>query len=184
MSVVKPETDLNFYTYHLVAYSGVRSYDGVYNGSIDVCAVIACLNSSLSSCGERFSKYEEVQWPVTFEEILVKANFEKTDNRTQYPNSLLSSIRPIDASKTVWNAVNVEDTGTNLIERSFSIAESQNRLLTFGIYGRNFDLDPANSNDDDDDDDGKGFATSIMISGYTHGIMLSFSFLLVVVTLK
>jgi len=139
------------YTYHFIAYSGVRSFTGVYNGGIEICGIIACLNRSISSCGQRFPNYEEITWPVGFESITIKANFENSENKTQYPNSLLSSIRPINASLTNWIAEEiVGENGENLIRRTFSTNEPQSRLLTFAIYGRNFELD----SDPQDSDNG------------------------------
>ncbi|RZC40883.1 CN hydrolase domain containing protein, partial [Asbolus verrucosus] len=129
----------NSYTYHLVAYSGVRSFNGFYNGGIEVCGIIACLNSSLSSCGQRFANYDDIEWPIKFEEITIKASFENDENKTQYPNSLLSSIRPIPVSQTVWEKKEVE--GQKSTERTFSLAQPQDRILTFAIYGRNFAQD-------------------------------------------
>ncbi|EFA06536.1 vanin-like protein 1 [Tribolium castaneum] len=155
MDAIKPE--MKHYTYILVAYAGIRSYTGVYNGGIEVCGVIACLNSSISSCGQRFSNYDEIQWPLTFESIAVSAKFVKSENRTQFPNSLLSSIRPIDSSETYWVEKEVEVNGTVFEEKQFATNVDQKRLLTFAILGRNFDLDsPADSDDDDDSNHSSG----------------------------
>ncbi|RZB39275.1 CN hydrolase domain containing protein, partial [Asbolus verrucosus] len=137
----------NSYTYHMVAYSGTRSFNKFYNGGIEVCGIIACLNSSLSSCGQRFPNYDDVEWPIRFEQITIKATFENGENRTQYPNSLLSSIRPIEAARTKWEAKEVKIDGKNFTERTFSLIEPQDRLLTFAIYGRNFAQDSAVPND-------------------------------------
>ncbi|XP_044260501.1 vanin-like protein 2 [Tribolium madens] len=152
---VKP--NLDFYTYHLVAYSGFRSYSGVRNATIEVCGIIACLNSSLSSCGQRFAHYDQIQWPVTFEKITITAKFENNENHTQFPNSLLSSIRPIDTSETAWSGSEVTENGKNLIERKFSITKPQNRLLTFAIWGRNFE-------DHDDDKNSSGVLSPVWAS--------------------
>lgn len=43
----------NYYRYRLVAYSGVRTFSGLYNGGVEVCGVIACLNDTLESCAYR-----------------------------------------------------------------------------------------------------------------------------------
>lgn len=129
----------SFYTYHLVAFSGIRSFRGHYNGGTEICGIIACLNSSLLSCGHRFSNYENIQWPVTFEKLEITAKFDKSENKTQFPNTLLSSIRPINASETFWIKKEVtEDDGTAVVERTFGLKKAQNRILTFAIYVRNF----------------------------------------------
>ncbi|XP_044264513.1 vanin-like protein 1 [Tribolium madens] len=172
MSTEEIKPDMKHYTYVMVSYSGIRSYTGVYNGGMEVCGIIACLNSSLSSCGQRFPNYEEIQWPVTFESITISAQFEKSENRTQFPNSLLSSIRPIDTSETSWDEKDVEINETIFEERSFT-TRAQNRLLTFAILGRNFGLDSSADNDNDDDDSNH---SSSSLS--TSGILLSCSFLI------
>ncbi|RZC39270.1 CN hydrolase domain containing protein, partial [Asbolus verrucosus] len=146
-------TQKNSYTYHLVAYSGVRSFDGFYNGGVEVCGIIACLNASLSSCGQRFPNYDDVEWPITFDQITIKATFENDENKMQYPNTLLSSIRPIHAKQIGWEATEVQIDGKNFTERTLSLIEPQDRLLTFAIYGRNFASDSLLPDDDDDDED-------------------------------
>lgn len=43
----------NRYTYHLAAFDGIRSYSGLRDGGIESCGVLACLNDSIASCGQR-----------------------------------------------------------------------------------------------------------------------------------
>lgn len=52
-SVVVLSEEKKSYTYHLAAFNGIRTFGGVRNGGIEVCAVLACLNSSITSCGKR-----------------------------------------------------------------------------------------------------------------------------------
>ncbi|XP_060532853.1 vanin-like protein 1 [Cylas formicarius] len=129
------------YTYHLVAYNGVRSFSGVFFGGVEICAVVACLNESVASCGRRFPDYSNIVWPITFEKINVSGNFSQSERRVQYPTSLLSSIRPIETRHTSWHREEVN--GTTVL-RTHTLEKAQNRLLTFGIYGRDFtrDRDP------------------------------------------
>ena len=63
------------YSYLLVAFSGLRHYPNISDGGLEICGVIACLNSSIPSCGQRFPKYDEIVWPVTFEDITIIANY-------------------------------------------------------------------------------------------------------------
>lgn len=88
----------------------------------------------------RFSDYNTISWPVTFESIHIKGNFTNVHTRQQYPSSLLSNIRPILPSATEWTTVKFD----NVLERSYALKKPQNRLLTFAIYGRDFarDSDP------------------------------------------
>lgn len=44
---------LKFYSYRLAAFTGVRTYSGVWNGGVELCGIMACLNSTQASCGRR-----------------------------------------------------------------------------------------------------------------------------------
>ncbi|CAG9854323.1 unnamed protein product [Phyllotreta striolata] len=125
------------YKYHLATFNGIRSFSGVRYAGIEACGVVACLNDSLSSCARRFSNYSEIYWPITFESIKVEADFIKDENRTQYPNSLTSSLRPVHPSYTHWGTVEEE----LLVTRRHILFSPQQRLLSFGIFGRDYGRD-------------------------------------------
>lgn len=44
---------MNYYQYRLAAFTGVRTYSGVWNGGIELCGIMACLNETQASCGMR-----------------------------------------------------------------------------------------------------------------------------------
>lgn len=131
----------------MVVYKGYKTYYDIFEpGGVEVCAIIACLNSSIDSCGERFKNYNNVQWPITFEKLVIKATFglhkkEKIYYSSQFPNSLLSSIRPIHPSSTSWTSEIVYDANkTARLERTFALTKPHSKILTFGIFARNFTL--------------------------------------------
>lgn len=64
-------TTTPFYTHRMVAFSRVRSSQGVYNGGIDLCAIIACLNSCLLVAED-----STITKILTFEQIKISAKFE------------------------------------------------------------------------------------------------------------
>ncbi|XP_076255817.1 vanin-like protein 3 isoform X1 [Rhynchophorus ferrugineus] len=132
--------DKNIYTYLLVAYTGIRTYSGFYNGGVDSCGVVACLNDSVESCGRRFTNYSTIAWPITFNSINISGTFIETEDKIQFPTTLLSSIRPLPIDHYSWES---EVTGPNVV-RTVRLHKSQDRLLTFGIFGRDFtkDYDP------------------------------------------
>lgn len=107
-----------------------------------MCAVLACTNETMQSCGYRFSNYSTVAWPTTFESVEIRANFTDIHSKMQYPNSLLSSIRPIYPNSTSWTKVEYES--EEIIERTYKLNKPQDRLITFAIWGRDFarDFDP------------------------------------------
>lgn len=50
----------DYYRYRLVAYGGVRSYSGMYNGGVDICGIIACTDTTLASCADRYNSFRDV----------------------------------------------------------------------------------------------------------------------------
>ncbi|XP_066255889.1 vanin-like protein 3 [Euwallacea similis] len=128
----------NAYTYHLVAFNGVRTYSGVYYGGVETCGVVACLNQSINSCGQRFSNYSTISWPVIFNFINITGNFSHSEQRFQLPTTLLSSMRPLTIMEYSWRGAAVNE---KILERNIELNEPQSRLLTFGIFGRDFTRD-------------------------------------------
>ncbi|KAG5889554.1 hypothetical protein JTB14_024961 [Gonioctena quinquepunctata] len=127
----------NSYVYQMAVFNGVRSYDGFANAGIESCALLACLDESIASCGKRFKNYSDIFWPITFKTLSVSSSFPKDVNRIQFPTSLLASIRPISPQNTTW----MNEENGEYLKRTHSLKEPQNRLLTFGIYGRDFSRD-------------------------------------------
>ncbi|KAF5285195.1 hypothetical protein FQR65_LT13310 [Abscondita terminalis] len=135
--------DKNNYVYHMLAFDGVRSFSGVYNGGVQICGVVACTNENTDSCGKRFPNYDNISWPTTFERIEINAEFEIDDDKIQHPNSLLSNIKPLPADAIEWTNTIVNST----ITRTYILKKRQNRLMTFAIYGRDFSRDSEPSHD-------------------------------------
>lgn len=75
---------------------------------------------------------------MTFNTINVTGNFTQTDTRFQLPTTLLSSIRPLQVSQYSWSS-RLDNSAT--LWRNVELLEPQNRLLTFGIFGRDFERD-------------------------------------------
>ncbi|KAF5285196.1 hypothetical protein FQR65_LT13311 [Abscondita terminalis] len=126
----------NYYVYHMVAYDGVRLID-VCKIGVQICGVIACRGKNLNSCGKRFPNYDDVTWPSTFTRIEIRAEFAISDQKIQYPNSLLSNIKPLPVDAIEWTSVVANTT----ISRTYVLKKPQNRLITFAIFGRDFSRD-------------------------------------------
>lgn len=129
--------DKKHYQYHMVAFSGTRTFGRVSKGGVEVCAVVACLNDSLSSCGKRFRDYNTISWPTIFKKIFIEAEFDDDPNKFQFPNSLLSNIEPIHVDDFEWRSILIN----KRVRRTYFLKAPQNRLMTFGIYGRDFNRD-------------------------------------------
>ncbi|KAK4878068.1 hypothetical protein RN001_010574 [Aquatica leii] len=138
-------TTKNYYVYHMVAFDGVLSFAGAYNGGMELCGVIACMTENLGSCSKRFPNYDEVSWPATIKHIQIKAEFDIDENKFQFPNSLLSNIKPLPVEDFDW----ANTTSNTKIEWTYTLKTPQNRLMTFGIFGRDFSRDSAISHNEE-----------------------------------
>lgn len=142
LSTFNPESaGLKYYQYRLVAYSGVRSFTGMYYGGVEICGVVGCTGKALDSCRSRFENYGEVSWPRTFTHISIRANYTNSPHKSQYPNSLLSNLRPVPARAQVWKSVIYKS--EDLVEREHTLVEPQHSLYTFAIFGRDVSRDHA-----------------------------------------
>ncbi|XP_022910631.2 vanin-like protein 1 isoform X1 [Onthophagus taurus] len=134
------QKSLKSYYYRIFIYSGVRTFGGIYGG-VDVCAVSFCNDTSLESCGRRIIPYEDIEWNLIFENIEITGNFDDSKRKQQYPNSLLSDLEPLQAVEYAWESDESNLLSNGKIERKIKLLTSQERLLTFGIYGRDFTRD-------------------------------------------
>lgn len=82
------EKDAKSYKHFLVAFDGVRTYDGFATGGVFTCALISCLNETLASCGRRFDPTETVGHEVVFDLIEITGTFRDTEDQLNLGNTL------------------------------------------------------------------------------------------------
>lgn len=83
------------YQHFVVAFDGVRSYDGFATGGTIACALITCLNETLASCGLRFDAEDEIEQDLTFEAIRISGRFRSTDDVLLLPNTVDNKLMPL-----------------------------------------------------------------------------------------
>ncbi|XP_037052329.1 vanin-like protein 1 isoform X1 [Bradysia coprophila] len=133
-----PENSVH-YEYKAAVFMGNRTFDGKADGNMTACAILACKNNSIASCGIRYRVNETtdgaVQSEFTFEKIIIKGNFPKVNVFT-LPNSLNFNISPYPTSDFTY----VEDTNARSSNKeiTMSLLTPKTDLLTFAIYGRDF----------------------------------------------
>lgn len=126
-----------YYTYNFIIKQGIRTFGGAYNGGLQNCALVACLNNTINSCGLRFENYDDITWPYTFNQIIITAKYLDVPSKRQFPNSLLADLTPISPFYTNW--ISTHKGGS--VRRIFESSGPFKKLLTFGIYGRDFSQD-------------------------------------------
>lgn len=124
------------YKYKAAVFMGNRTFDGVADGNMTACAILACKDSSIASCGIRYLANETtVESEFTFEKIVIKGNFPKVNVFT-LPNSLNFNVSPYPTSDFTY----VEETNARSSNKeiTMSLLTSKTDLFTFAIYGRDF----------------------------------------------
>lgn len=140
IEVLPDKSDSNppFYIYRMAAYNGLRTFDGFADGAVKVCAIIACFDDSLKSCGERHKV--PVHDKLQFNYIKLQTFYKANDNVLFMPSTLDLSILPLESKDYEYKETSTGDEGK--IEISMELQEAKTDLYTFAIYSRNFEKDP------------------------------------------
>lgn len=131
VEVTEPTEEVS-YRYRGLVFDGVRDYDGAATGGIQICAITACDNDNVTSCGTRISPKH------SFTTIDINGTF-RSDKTIQIPSTLVNEdqLLPLD-----WNQFAfVSDCDKTKCSISMTLFEPQTNLITFGIYGRDFTKD-------------------------------------------
>lgn len=84
------------YKHFLVVFDGVRSYDGFATGGTFACALISCIGSELSDCGQRFDPDDHVKEDVRFENLKIVGNFRSTEDTLAMANTVDHQLMPLE----------------------------------------------------------------------------------------
>jgi hypothetical protein len=125
------------YFYRLAVFDGIRTY--IYRtAGIQVCAIIFCSNSSLSSCGYEFEMPEQAAFYTVFNNIHISGNF-RLDSSTQLPATLVQGYGVLPSDTFQFTREEIPEKREVRIDMKTTSEIS--KLLTFGIYGRDFSKD-------------------------------------------
>jgi len=127
-------TSVKDYVYRLAVFDGIRSFTYA-TGGVQVCAVIFCTNSSLSSCGHEFELPEQAGFYTVFNNIHISGNF-RLDISTQFPTTLVQFYGVLSPDSFQFTREEITEKREVIIDMKSTAQIS--KLLTFGIYGRDF----------------------------------------------
>jgi hypothetical protein len=122
------------YFYRLAVFDGIRSHTFATAG-IQVCAIIFCTNRSLSSCGYEFEMPEQAPFHTIFSNIRISGNF-NLHNSTQIPATLVQGYGVLSSDTFQFTREEIPEKRQVIIDMKTRAEIS--KLLTFGIYGRDF----------------------------------------------
>lgn len=131
-------------------YNNNRTFDGFADGGVVACAIFACSTDDISSCAVR---KDDIKNTIIFTKIHITGTFPYDDQYFIIPSTLDTSIMPLNPDQFTYMESSTF-TKNKHDYRNITITSSGNfaNLMSFGIYGRNFNLD-------DDDDNSVGTVT-------------------------
>ncbi|XP_069678402.1 vanin-like protein 2 [Periplaneta americana] len=132
---VEGKVSENGYVYRIAVFDDIRSYTFA-SGGLQICAVFACTNSSISSCGT------ELDAPATmdtkFDHIRISGTF-RLGNATQLPNTLANNYETLKKNEFLFTKEEIPD--RNEVNVTMETSVNNISLYTFAIYGRDFTKD-------------------------------------------
>ncbi|CAO1440239.1 unnamed protein product [Diamesa serratosioi] len=139
-----------YYRYRLAVYNNNRTFDGFADGGVVACAIFACSTDDISSCAVR---KDETENTIIFTSIHITGTFPYDNQYFIIPSTLDTSIMPLSPHQFTYME-STTFTKNKQDFRNITITSSGDftNLLSFGIYGRNFNLD-------DNDDNSVGTVT-------------------------
>ena len=124
-----------YFRYRFGVFAGI-STNGQVRGKVQICGLMACVNDSLSSCGERFDEVDTFKPWVSFDKLEIsQLSFRKENvSKLNLPVSLKTNFRPLNPRDFVLKSIPIIDSEYDFV--SLALEEPQEDLMTFGIYGR------------------------------------------------
>lgn len=145
------------YQYAMAFYHGNRTFDGFADGGVVACSIITCQNSNISTCGTRDEELSNIH---DWRHIEISGVFPRGRKFFYLPSTLDTSILPLQPNQFEYKTT---DKGSNEVDIVMSLHGNAENLLTFGIYGRDFNLDDDEEDIIEDKDNGIGSIKSITI---------------------
>lgn len=127
------------YGYRLAVFSGVRNISDIVEVGEIHCAIIPCIDArDEKTCGHRIDDSSHLVPSYSFHSIQVTLTIDNNDgNLLVMPTSLDTSTLPLLAKSYEFE----HQIGSEDQKYVMKSTKELNSLMTFGIYGRNFNLD-------------------------------------------
>lgn len=115
-------------TYRLVAFSGERYYADV-KVTIEICAVVACPDAELTSCGRRpeFGPFQ----PIALESVDISIKSNRT--LSTFPLTMDRYMLPMNTDKYRFDKRTVEHDGFAEEKQNMVLLATRHDLITFGV---------------------------------------------------
>ncbi|KAM7350200.1 uncharacterized protein ACRADG_008837 [Cochliomyia hominivorax] len=118
------------FIYRVGVFSGNRTYEKEEWSEIKVCALYACTNEDVSSCGEALLAEN-----ILFKKIDIKGTFGDANKLLIMPSILDDQLYPLKRDTVMWS----KRKRNQKYEVDLKLTKEQSNILTFGIYGQYFE---------------------------------------------
>ncbi|XP_067636387.1 vanin-like protein 1 [Eurosta solidaginis] len=120
------------YRYRISAFSGSHAtHQRVDYADLKVCALFACTNDQLYSCGHIFPQNVSVGNKYYFSSLKVSGSFVQAPRRLIMPSSVDGALMPVPVHMYDWQEVESK----NSTSITITLTHPKEDLLTFGIWG-------------------------------------------------
>ncbi|PSN42773.1 hypothetical protein C0J52_20973 [Blattella germanica] len=126
------------YYYRIAVFDGVRTLRGVTTIGINVCAILACSGTRLSTCGQPVDFTKPYTMKTVFEKLVIKGRF-RSKHSSQVPSILDDHLRIFPVRWFKFKKQMIPKTNTVKITMQTTVKNAS--LFAFGIYGRDFERD-------------------------------------------
>lgn len=136
-----PVTSQQFYHYKMAILDGKRTFDGFADGFITACAIFACTGNALETCATRFASEANTIPMFVFNSIELTGTFPGGEDVFLLPNSVDTSILPLEVDEIEYAERNFTKDGNPFVEITHKLVKPRSDLYSFGIWGRKFAQD-------------------------------------------
>lgn len=124
------------YEYRIGAFNGSGTLQRMDTTEFGICAIFACTNQHLSSCGRIFPS-GIVGNDLYFKNIDIRASFKKKEKMLVMPSTVNGLLHPLPADAYRFNKIEKGSDDSSVIYE-LKLVKPQLDLLTFGLYGNYF----------------------------------------------
>ncbi|XP_011183793.2 vanin-like protein 1 [Zeugodacus cucurbitae] len=127
------------YQYRFGVFTGCRSYEKEQYSDVAICAIYACTDDTVSSCGLLFPANTTIKPKFAFKSLTIAGNFQKAERLLLMPNTLDLSFYSLQPAQVSWH---LDDKGKSY-EATIDLTVKMDNLLAFGIYANYYDSSSA-----------------------------------------
>lgn len=119
-------------------FNGVRKFANASTAGLEICSLVSCTGDNVESCGSLYPGSSGLVNPVIFDSLIITRHADLTKRNFYAPTTLVvGETQPMDSSDYAYLASGQKNSSLLMMY----LVNPRNDIMTFGIYGRNYDRD-------------------------------------------